>query len=267
MHLGRPVRIPGGFTLIELLVVIAIIAILAAMLLPALAAAKEKGRSAKCVSNLRQLAIAWQLYADDSGSIVMPARDYSDPLYYKFWSGRQVKGIPASDLSGYDPTQGFIWPCLASRQLNACPSWSGLPNNGQLGYGYNWMYFSYSTGPMTGGPWTFRWTRQDQIRRPTDKVLFADCARNVKTSQDLLETTPFLNAPTYQYPSFHGRHDKRGNVVWADAHVSFQKPNWNLSSYNCGGQTTIPVAAAQSKDVGDLDRDVDSSTDELFDLQ
>jgi prepilin-type N-terminal cleavage/methylation domain-containing protein/prepilin-type processing-associated H-X9-DG protein len=257
----------SAFTLIELLVVIAIIAILAALLLPALAAAKEKGRSAKCFSNLRQLGIAWQMYADDHVGIVMPARDYSDPQYYRFWSGSQRKSIAANDLTGYDPTQGFIWSYLRSRQLNACPSWSGLPNNGQLGYGYNWMYLSYSTGPMTGGPWTFTWTRQDQLRRPTDLVLFADCARNIKTDQGNLETTPFLNAPSYQYPDFHGRHRKRGNVGWADSHVSSARPSWNLNSYNCGGQTTIPVSALQSKDAGDLDRDGDSSTDELFALE
>ena len=119
-----------------------------------------------------------------TGGIVMPARDYRNPLYYKFWSGQQTKSVAANDLSGYDPTQGFIWPYLPSHQLNACPSWQGLPNNGQLGYGYNWMYFSYSTGPTTGGPWTFTWTRQDQIPRPAEKVMFADCARNVKTGPE-----------------------------------------------------------------------------------
>ena len=114
-----------GFTLIELLVVIAVIALLLAILIPVLRSAREQAQRAVCMSNLRQLTLAWVAYADDHdskivmGSAFMVVRAFSINL--NGWLGSAFKFPESRSALIENPNKGALWPYVRDIDVYRCP--------------------------------------------------------------------------------------------------------------------------------------------------
>src|SRR5262249_42833296 len=133
-----------GFTLIELLVVIAIIAILAAILFPVFAQAREKARQASCSSNCRQIGLAVMMYAEDN--------DQSYPLYVH---------APKHDQWWYDTIQ----PYAKDKRIFTCPSVKKRKDVAPDDFGWNGYGVNYLHVIMYGPGWG--WTKDPKLQGPT----------------------------------------------------------------------------------------------------
>ena len=212
-----------AFTLIELLVVIAIIAILAAMLLPALSKAKAKAQTVACLSNMKQWGLACQLYSSDyqdavpeEGNTIKPI---IDPENVDAWYNQVSVFISQpSMVSLYNLTPPNP-PLPSTRLLYACPS-AALPNFTPDKFGK--AYFMYAEngricinkGTRAGG---VRQTRYTQVTKPSDTIIFGESDGNNATAGA---------AQSNVTESFAiGRHDNRGMFSLCDGSARGAKTN------------------------------------------
>jgi prepilin-type N-terminal cleavage/methylation domain-containing protein/prepilin-type processing-associated H-X9-DG protein len=201
-----------GFTLIELLVVIAIIAILAAILFPVFARAREKARQASCQSNLKQLALSWQMYCQDY--------DERAPRYYQGPSGSTNI---MTRLMPYAKNQQ-IWVC-PSGTGTSCTSTSHNPETAQrqmfgaTSYGYNIVYESSSYGD-----WNNDGNSSGHHGWRASKAL-ADCTFPAATILMADYRCERLRGYNYIWPRLvqgtWGRHNDGNNYSFADGHVKW----------------------------------------------
>jgi prepilin-type N-terminal cleavage/methylation domain-containing protein len=163
-----------GFTLIELLVVIAIIAILAGLLLPTMARAKESGRRTHCISNLRQIGLGIQMYRDDNSD--RPPLYLVNPKQYTFgYPGGNTEYLEKKSSLG--STNSFI--CLSDRTKGNIPidlGWEyfGAPDNATTTNTFTTSY-AYHMGPwQQTTPDGKKWLA-DQIKRWNARFIVAAC--------------------------------------------------------------------------------------------
>ena len=107
--------------------------------------------------------------------------------------------------------------------------------------------------------------RYGQIGEPADTIAFGDCARlnNWSGPTPILEGSAYLEPPSSDYPTFHGRHNGFGTAVWCDGHARAVLPRFRSGTFGYGNN----AADFRAESLGDLDRDGDFATDEMFDLR
>lgn len=231
-------KFAAAFTLVELLVVIAIISVLAALLLPALAKAKARAKSAVCQSNLKQLDLCLHLYVVDNNDFFVP----NNSVAIINSPGSNIKGLSwlpdmsaATEIDPSNIVSGLLFPYNQSLAIYHCPadlSTLQTPDGRRLP---QWRWRSYNMSQSINGypegvpeyyPLIPAYKKYTAIHHPTPDNLFVF----IDESADTIMDAEFGNPPVggvfkqnvwWDMPS--DRHDRGANVAMADGHAAYWK--------------------------------------------
>ncbi len=224
-----PATVSSGFTLVELLIVIAIIAVLLAIFVPALRLARERGQRAVCLSNLRQLTLAWVAYADQHDGKLVSGDAFGERRTMKIyrlngWVGTAFLCPPSRSALMENPDKGALWPYLRNPDVYHCP----------LGSYRFWASYSILAGangpPMEG---TYVPSTNEVEASPAGK-------RIGNTVLRLTRLTDIINPPASERAVFIDRRNLNG-----DFDVDYLHPYWWVGSpppiHHAGG---VPLSMA-----------------------
>lgn len=246
----------GGFTLVELLVTVAVIGVLIAVLVPALASARQSSMQVIGASNIRQLALANIAFAEDhDGRYVPAAVGMMNDNLHRWHGSRASVGEP------FEPASGAISQYLGADAVNgavrACPRFAPTLDalklsgrgfeSGSGGYGYNAAFVGSVRSRTVHGTWTVArddvGSRMSRFRRHSETLMFADAAFASGTGLGgewggVIEYSFAEPARWPQYaaafapdPSIHFRHNGAANIAWLDGHVSQERRDHTSWSY------------------------------------